>query len=86
MGGRKCFWGQLGNSARSPPIEGQVKRRATKIRSKTVGGGIVGRFSNFDKYPSEVAGDVISGLARDNVGTDVRATCGGSAVNSSRNI
>ena len=65
---------------------GQVKRRATKIRPKAVGSGIFGRFPNFDKCPSEVAGDVISGVAVDYVGVDVRATFGDSGLNSVRII
>ena len=35
---------------------GQSKRRATKIRPKAVGNGIFGRFANFDKFQSEIAG------------------------------
>ena len=46
----------------------------------------VWRFSNFGKFRSEVAGDVISGVAVEWVGTGVRATCGGSGLNSGRNI
>ena len=34
---------------------------ATQIQPKAAGGGIFGRFSNFDKCRLEVAGDVISG-------------------------
>ena len=41
----------------------QAKRRATKIRPKAVGSGTFGRFANFDRYRSEAAGDVISGVA-----------------------
>ena len=59
---------------------------ATEIRPKAVGGGIFGRFSNIDECRSEVAGDVISGMAVDYVGLDVRATSGGSGLNSGRNI
>ena len=55
---------------------GQVKRRATKIRPKTVESGIFGRFPNFDKCRSEVAGDVVSGVAIDHVGVDALATFG----------
>ena len=64
----------------------QAKRRATNIRPNAVAGGIFGRFVNFDKCRSEVAGDVISGLAVDYVGTDVRATFGESGLNSGRII
>ena len=46
-------------------LVGQAKRRATKIRPIVAGGGIFGRFSNFDKCRSEVAGDIISGMAVD---------------------
>ena len=52
---------------RCPP-----KRCNIKIRP--VGGGIFGRFSNFDKNGSQVAGDVISGVVVDYVRMDVRAT------------
>ena len=65
---------------------GQAKRRATKIRLKAVGSGIFGRFPNFAKRRSEVAGDVISGVAVDYVGMDVRATFGESGLNSGRII
>ena len=57
---------------------GQAKRHVTKIRPKAVGGGMFGHFSNFGKCQSEVAGDVISGVAIDYVGADVRASRGGS--------
>ena len=63
---------------------GQAKCNTTKIRPKAVGGAIFGRFSNFDKCRSEVAGDVISGVAVDKVGMDVRATFGESGLNSGR--
>ena len=65
---------------------GQAKRRATKIRHKAVGNNIFGRFPNFDKYRSEVAGDIMSGLAIDYVGVDVRTIFGESALNSGRII
>ena len=45
-----------------------------------------GCFPNFDKCLSEVAGDVISGVAVELVGMDVRMTCGESGLNSGRNI
>ena len=41
------------------------KRRTAKIRPKAVGGGIFGRFSNFDQCRPEVADDVISSVAVD---------------------
>ena len=67
-------------------LVGQAQRRATKIRPETVGSGIFGRFPNFNKCRSEVAGDVISGVAVDYVGMDVRATFGESGLNSGRII
>ena len=51
-------------------LEGQVKRRATKSGPKAVGSFIFGRFQNFYKCRSEVAGDVVSGVALDQVFTD----------------
>ena len=65
---------------------GQAKRRTTKTRPKAVGAVIIGRFSNFDICRSEVAGDVISGVAIDQVGLDVRAAFGESGSNSGRII
>ena len=65
---------------------GQAKGRTTKIRPKVVGGGIFCRFSNFDNWRSEVAGDVISGVTVDSVGMDIRATFGESDLNSGRII
>ena len=38
-------------------LVGQAKRCTTKIRPKDVGGGIFGRFANFDNCQSEAAGD-----------------------------
>ena len=67
-------------------LERQTKRCATKSLNKAVVGGIFGRFSNFSKCRSQVAGEVISGPAVDYVGMDVLATCGGSGLNSGRNI
>ena len=67
-------------------LVGQAKRRATKIRLKAVGSGIIGRFPNIDKCRSEVAGDVISGVAVYYVGTDVHARSSWSGLNSGRNI
>ena len=49
----------------------QEKSRAIKIRSKAVGGGILVRFSNFDKCRPEEAADVVSGMALDQVGMNV---------------
>ena len=50
----------------------QEKRRATKIRPKATAGGISGRFSNFKKCRTEVAYDVISNVATEYAGVDVR--------------
>ena len=36
--------------------------RSEEIRPKAVGCGIFGRSLNFDKFRSEVAGDVLSGV------------------------
>ena len=74
------------NKQDADQLVGQAKRRPTKIRPKALGSGIVGRFSNYDKCRSEVACDIISGVAVDLVGADVRATCVGSGLNSERNI
>ena len=65
---------------------GQAKRRATNIQPKAVGSDIFGYFPNFDKCRSEVAGDVMSGVAVDHVGVDVRSTIGESGLNSGRII
>ena len=64
----------------------KAKRRTTKIQPKAVGGGIVGRYSNFDKCLSQSAGDFISSVAVEEVGTDVRATFGEAGLNSGRII
>ena len=45
----------------------QAKLRASKIRPTAVGGGIVVRFANFDKFPADVAGDITSSAAVDYV-------------------
>ena len=47
--------------------------RSEEIPRKVVGGGIFGRFFNFDKCRLEVAGDVIAGAALVYVGMDVHA-------------
>ena len=65
-------------------VVGQVKRRALKIRPKSVANGIFGRFRNFDKCRSEVAYDIISGAAVGYFDLDVRATFGASGLNSGR--
>ena len=46
--------------------------RSGEIQMKAVGCDIFGRFSNFDKSRPEVAGDVISDVAVEQVGVDVR--------------
>ena len=65
---------------------GQEKRRATEIRPTAVESGIFGRFPNFDKCRSEVAGNIIYGLAVDYVGLGVLATFGEFGLNSGRII
>ena len=67
-------------------LVGQAKHRATGIRPKAVGSGIFSRFPNFDKCQSEEPGDVISGVAVEYVGMDVRATLGECRLNSGRII
>ena len=70
-------------------LVGQAKRRTTKIRPKAVGSGesgIFGCFPNFDKCQSEVADDVMSGVAVHYVGMDVRSTFGESGLNTGRII
>ena len=64
----------------------QAKRRAIKIRPKAVGSGIFSLFANFDKCRSEVAGDVMSGMAVDYVGMYVCATFSESGLNSGQII
>ena len=53
---------------------------------KAVACGIFGRSSNFDKCQPEVAGNVISGVAVDFVGSDVRAKCSVSRLENDRII
>ena len=65
---------------------GQAKRRTTKIRPQTVGGGIFGRFSNFDKCRPEVSGEVISDMTIEWVGMDVLAKFGDSTFKNGRII
>ena len=62
----------------------QAKRRAPKIRSKAVRSCIFGRFSNFDKCRSEVAGDVKSGVVIDPTGVKALVKFGDSRSNRSR--
>ena len=65
---------------------GQAKRSDTKIRPKAVGSGIFSRVANFDKSRLKEAGDVISDVAVDCVGMDVRATFDEYGLNSGRII
>ena len=48
--------------------------------------GIFGHFSNNDRCQPEVAGDVISVMAAEYVGMDIRAKIGDSSSNSSGDI
>ena len=57
-----------------------------EIRPKAVGGGIFGRFSNFDKCRPEATSDVISGARLKYVDMDVRAKFSDSRLNRSRDI
>ena len=56
-------------TTRSPPIGRQGKAPTTKIRPKAV---IFGRLSVLYKCQPEIAGDVVSGMAGEYVGMDVR--------------
>ena len=67
-------------------LVGQAKRSAAKIRPKASRRGIFGHFPIFDNGRSEVAGDVLSGVAVHYVNMDVRSTFGESGLNSGRNI
>ena len=53
---------------------GKAKRRATKIRPKAVGDGILGRFR--DNFRPESVSDVMSGVVVEWVGMDVRIKYG----------
>ena len=67
---------------RSPPIGwARQKRRASKIQPKPVGGGISAVVSDVDKCRPEADCDVISGVAINLVGLEVRVKCGGSRLN-----
>ena len=65
---------------------GQAKRSATKIQLKAVRGDIFCRFLNFHKCPTEVDGEVISGVTVDTVGMGVRVKFCDSRLNSGRVI
>ena len=67
-------------------LVGQAKRCATQIRSKAIRSGIFCSFANSDKCRSEVAGDVISGVAVDYVSVDVHARLGASELRGGRVI
>ena len=54
--------------------------------NKAVGCGNFGRFTNLDKCRPKATGDVISGMAVDHLGTDVRASFGEYKLNSGRII
>ena len=60
--------------------------RFLEIPPETVGGGIFDRFRNFDNCQSEVASDVISGIAVQYVGVDVCVKFGESRLNHSQDI
>ena len=51
---------------------GQAKGCATKLRHIAIGGGIFDRTFNFDQSQSTEADDIISGVAIDWIGVDVR--------------
>ena len=67
-------------------LVGQAKRCIVKIRPKPVGGGFSGRFSNFGKCRSEVAGDVMSGVFVDPTGVNALVKFGYSRSNRARDI
>ena len=74
------------NKQEAHQLVGQAKRRATKIRPKAIESTILGPFPNFDKCRSEIAGNIMSGVAVQYVGEGVRSTFGKSALNSGRII
>ena len=57
---------------------GQAKRRATKLRPKTLGGGIFSPFSNVDNFRPEIFEDVQSGVVVEPVGMKVSVKFGDS--------
>ena len=63
-----------------------AKRHAAKIRLKAFGGGILGRFSKFQIYRPEIADDVITGVAVEQVGMGLRGKVADSALYSGRII
>ena len=67
-------------------LVGQAKRRATKICPKRSKAAFSVAFSNFDKCPQEVAGDVIPGAALVDVGMDVRVIFSDFRLNSGQVI
>ena len=67
-------------------MESVVSDNSVKFRDPLATNGIFSRFPSFDKCRSEAASDVISGVAVDSVGMDVRAISGEPGLNSSRII
>ena len=59
-------------------IRDSCLNRYPDIRREAVGGGSFDRFVNFDNCQPEVASDVISGTAIQNVGMDILANFGDS--------
>ena len=72
-----------GEKTRSPPIGGEAKRHATRIRPKGV---IFGSFSNVDDFRPEAQSDIISGMVVSPMGVKVSVKFGDSRSNSSRDI
>ena len=66
----KGFDKQIGNNMVTNWLS-QTVRRANIVRRKAVGRSIFAVFSNGDKYPLEITGDVIPGVAVDQVGMHV---------------
>ena len=71
----------------APPIGGAGKtQRHSNATQKPWDAAFSGRFANFDRCRSKVGGDVISGVAVDYGGPDVRGTFGQSGLNSGQII
>ena len=64
----------------------QVKRRATEMRSKAVGGGIFGFFPNVDNFRPEAVSDVITSVVVDLTGMKALVEFGDSSSNRSQDI
>ena len=58
--------------------------RSPEIPPEAVGGGIFGRFPNFNECRPEAAGDVTSGVPLTYVGKDVAGSFGESKLNNGR--